>query len=119
MIGISSWKARHENKITTVMKMLEKKLEVAERKMLKMNVWCNKNRQNQGTYNNSDHKSREDMKELRLQWFGQVRRREEVRVERRVVRMEARGRRSKGRLKRRWKDYVREDLRGNQLTVGG
>ena len=45
-----------------------------------------------------------------MRWFGQVQRRNEY-IARRVMRLELPGRRSRGRLKRRFVDVVKEDMK--------
>ncbi|XP_047471560.1 uncharacterized protein LOC125026999 [Penaeus chinensis] len=49
-------------------------------------------------------------KEIRLRWFGHVKRRDEVYVGRRVMDMRLPGRKKHGSPKLRWMDCVRRDL---------
>ena len=58
------------------------------------------------------------MQESRLSWFGQVLRREEEYVDKRVMVMEVPGKRRRGRPKRRWLDSVRNDLLARELAGG-
>ena len=51
----------------------------------------------------------------RLRWYGHVKRREEGYVGKRMMKMAVPGRRKRGRLKRRWMDLVREDLKRLEL----
>ena len=50
------------------------------------------------------------LREARLRWMGHVYRREDNYVVKRVERLVI-GRKKRGRLKRRWRDNIREDLR--------
>ena len=49
-----------------------------------------------------------------MQWFGHIKKREEY-VGRRILDMEVEGRRQRGIPKKRWKDWIGEDLRERGL----
>ena len=51
------------------------------------------------------------MRRRRLEWFGQVKRRDESENIRAVVEMKMEGKRPRGRPKLRWKDTARRDLK--------
>ena len=51
------------------------------------------------------------VREHRLRWFGHVQRRDSEYIGRRMLRLELPGRRPKGRLKRRFMDVVKEDMK--------
>ena len=57
------------------------------------------------------------VQERRLKWYGHVMRREEHYVGRRAMEMKGQGRRNRGRLKRRWLDRVRDDIKENGLSA--
>ena len=54
--------------------------------------------------------------EARLRWYGHVMRRDEEYVGRRVMEMEAPGRRRRGRPKKRWKDCIKEDMQEKNVN---
>ena len=56
------------------------------------------------------------VQEGRLRWYGHVMRRDEEYVGIRVMELDVRGRRRRGRPRRRWMDCIGEDLRGKGLT---
>ena len=100
-------------------KIQEKKLDVAEMKMLRWMCGVTKmdritNERIRGTTKVVEMSKK--AQERRLQWYGHVLRREETHVARRVLEMEIPGRRGRGRPKRRWMDVVNEDLREKRLT---
>ena len=55
------------------------------------------------------------MQEVRLKWYGHMMRRENNYVGRKVMEMDVPGRQRRGRPKKRWKDYVVEDMRAKSL----
>ena len=55
------------------------------------------------------------VQERRLQWYGHIKRRGEQYLENRISHMTVEGRKARGRLRRRWRDCVGEDLRGKQI----
>ena len=101
----------------SVTQRMEKKLEVAEVRMLRFE--CGNTRLDK--VKNEEVRSKLKvgqlgikMRERRLRWFGHVMRREKRYLGRRVMSMEV-GKRKRGRPKRRWKDYIREDLKAAEL----
>ena len=52
----------------------------------------------------------EKLRNVRLRWYGHVKRREEDYVGKRMMEMAVPGRRKRGRPRRRWMDLVREDM---------
>ena len=50
------------------------------------------------------------LRNVRLRWYGHVKRREEDYVGKRMMEMAVPGRRKRGRPRRRWMDLVREDM---------
>ena len=92
----------------------ERKMEVAEMKMLR---WlCGVTREDRirnerirGTVKVGNIGKK--IQESRLRWFGHVQRRNEEYVGKRVEKLEVGGRRRRGRPKTRWRDRVNEDLR--------
>ena len=102
-----------------VKKVQEKKLDVAEMKMLRWMCGVTKmdritNERIRGTTKVVEMSKK--AQERRLQWYGHVMRREETHVVRRVFDMEVPGRRGRGRPKRRWMDGIKEDLRVKGLS---
>ena len=102
-----------------VKKVQEKKLDVAEMKMLRWMCGVTKmdritNERIRGTTKVVEMSKK--VQERRLQWYGHVMRREETHVVRRVFEMEVPGRRGRGRPKRRWMDGIKEDLRVKGLS---
>ena len=102
-----------------VKKVQEKKLDVAEMKMLRWMCGVTKmdrirNERIRGTTKVVEVSKK--AQERRLMWYGHVVRREENHVLRRVSEIEVPGRRGRGRPKRRWMDVVNEDLREKRLT---
>ena len=110
MYGAETW---------AIKKTEEKKLDVAEMRMLR---WmCGVTRKDKirnevirGT--TKVRKISDKIQESRLRWYGHVMRRDEQYVGRRVMEMDIRGRRRRGRPKRRWMDCVKDDLRSKGLT---
>ena len=100
-----------------VTQRMEKKLEVAEMRMLRFE--CGINRLDK--VKNEEVRSKlkvgqlgVKMREGRLRWFGHVVRQEKRYVGRRVMAMEV-GKRKRRRPKRRWKNCIREDLKAAEL----
>ena len=61
----------------------------------------------------------EKLRGERLRWFGHVKRREESYIGRRMMKIEIPGKRTKGRLRRRWNDNIKEDMKNGCLGRGG
>ena len=102
-----------------VKKVQEKRLDVAEMKMLRWMCGVTKrdrirNERIRGTTKVIEVSKK--AQERRMKWYGHVRRREENHVLRRVSEMEVPGRRGRGRPKRRWMDVLNEDLKEKRLT---
>ena len=101
-----------------VKKAQERKLEVAEMRMLRWMCGVTRRDKIRNEYIRGTVKVVEVSKKIqqrRLQWFGHVMRREDDHVCRRVMDMEVDGRRRRGRPKFRWKDKVTNDMREKGL----
>ena len=97
MYGAETWALK---------KAQEKKLEVAEMRMLR---WvCRVTKLD---------KIRNERIRIRLKWYGHVMRREEHYVGRRAMVMKVQGRRKRGRPKRRWLDKVKDDIKEKGLSA--
>ena len=97
-----------------VKKAQERKLEVAEMRMLRWMCGVTRRDRIRNDYIRGTVKVVEVSKKIqqrRLQWFGHVKRREENHVCRRVMDMEVDGRRRRGRPRFRWKDNIASDMR--------
>ena len=99
----------------------EKKLEVAEMRMLRWMCGVTKldkirNERMRGTTKVGEITKK--VQERRLKWYGHVMRREEHYVQelRRAMVMKVQGRRKRGRPKRRWLDKVKDDNNYNIST---
>ena len=95
-------------------KAQEKKLEVAEMRMLRWMCGVTKldkirNERIRGTTKVGEITKK--VQERRLKWYGHVMRREEHYVGRRAMVMKVQGRRKRGRPKRRWLDKVKDDIK--------
>ena len=96
-----------------VTKAQEKKMEVAEMKMLRFSVGLTRRdevrndtvRQRLGVA-----KFSEKLREARLRWYGHVCRKDDAYVGKRVREMIV-GRRKRGRPRRRWQDCIKEDMK--------
>ena len=100
-------------KTASVRKAEEKKLDVAEMRMLRWMSGVTREDRIRNEYIRGSSKVVEISKkaqEGRLRWYGHLLRREEDHVGRRIMEMEVHGRRRRGRPKKRWKDSIREDL---------
>ena len=103
----------------SIKKTQEKKLNVAEMKMLR---WaCGHTRLDR--IENQEIRKRMKVTELhkkvqekRLRWYGHVIRHEDSHVVKRALNLEVEGRRRRGRPQRRWMDCVSEDLEMKGLT---
>ena len=102
-----------------VKKAQEKKLDVAEMRMLRWMSEMTKldrirNERIRGTTKVGEISKK--VQESRLKWYGHVLRREDEYVGRRVMGMEVPGKRRRGRAKRRWLDSIRNDLSERELS---
>ena len=96
-----------------VKKAQEKKLDVAEMRMLRWMSEVTKldritNERIRGTTKVGEISKK--VQESRLKWYGHVLRRVDVYVGKRVTGMEVPGKRKRGRLKRRWFDSIRNEF---------
>ncbi|KAK3894199.1 hypothetical protein Pcinc_002033 [Petrolisthes cinctipes] len=110
MYGAETW---------PIKKTQEKKLEVAEMRMLRWMCGVTRydrirNKRIRGTTKVIEISKK--VQERRLQWYGHVMRREENNIAKKVMNIEVEGRRKRGRPRRRWKDCVDEDLKEKNLT---
>ena len=97
----------------TMTKSQEKKMEVAEMKMLRFTL----GKTMRDRVRNVDIRKSlgvvrfgEKAREWRLRWFGHVRRRDDTYVGQRVLDMKPPGKRGRGRPRRRFMDSIREDM---------
>ena len=110
MYGAETW---------AVKKAQEKKLDVAEMRMLRWMSGVTKldrirNDRIRGTTKVGEISKK--VQESRLKWYGHVLRREEEYVGKRVMVMEVPGKRTRGRPKRRWLDNIKNDLSERELS---
>ena len=110
MYGAETW---------AVTKAHEKKLDVAEMRMLRWMSGVTKmdrirNERIRGTTKVGEISKK--VQESRLKWYGHVSRREYEYVGKRVMGMEVPGKRRRGRPKRRWLDSIRNDLSERGLS---
>ena len=110
MYGAETW---------AVKKAHEKKLDVAEMRMLRWMSGVTKmdrirNERIRGTTKVGEISKK--VQESRLKWYGHVSRREDEYVGKRVLGMEVPGKRRRGRPKRRWMDNIRNDLSERGLS---
>ena len=110
MYGAETW---------AVKKAQEKKLDVAEMRMLRWMSGVTKldrirNERIRGTTKVGEISKK--VQESRLKWYGHVLRREEEYVGKRVMAMEVPGKRRRGRPKRRWMDTIGNDLSEKELS---
>ena len=111
MCGAETWALK---------KAQEKKLEVAEMRMLRWMCGVTKldkvrNERIRGTTKVGELTKK--VQERRLKWYGHVMRREEHYVGRRAMVMKVQGRRKRGRPKRRWLDKVKDDIKEKGLSA--
>ena len=102
MYGAETW---------AVKKAQEKKLDVAEMRMLMDRI---RNERIRGTIKVGEISKK--VQESRLKWYGHVLRKEDEYVGKRVMAMEVPGKRRKGRPKRRWLDSIGNDLSERELS---
>ncbi|KAI5608354.1 hypothetical protein C0J50_6825, partial [Silurus asotus] len=95
-------------------KRQEVELEVAEMKMLRFSLGVTTmDRIRNEFIRGTAHVGRfgDEEREAKLRWFGHVQRRDIGYISRRMLRMESPGRRKRERLRRRFMDVVKEDMR--------
>ena len=98
---------------------LEKKMEVAELKMVRWALGVTLKDRVRNKYILGTAKIRrigEKMRGERLGWFGHVKRREESYLGRRVMEFEIPGKRTRGRPRRRWNDNIKEDMKKENVS---
>ena len=104
-----------------VKKTEEKKLDVAEMKMLRWMSGVTRKDKIQNKYIRGTVKVIEISKKIqesRLRWFGHLKRRVgEEHVGREVMEMEVEGNRRRGRPKTRWKDCINGDIREKNIDI--
>ena len=96
----------------------EKKMDVAEMRMLRWMSGVTREDRIRNDYIRGSTKVVEISKKVqegRLRWYGHLLRREDNHIGKNVMEMEVQGRRRRGRPKKRWRDCVREDLRGKGI----
>ena len=106
---------------TPIKKVNEKRMNVAEMKMLRWMSGVTKRDRIPNTRIRRTVKVAElpkKVQEARLRWYGHILRRVKEGVGRRMMDMEMQGRRGRGRSKTRWKDCKAADVREKQLGVG-
>ena len=100
-------------------KVEEKKMDVAEMKMLRWMVGVTRKDRIRNEYIRGTVKVVEvsrKIQESRMRWYGHLKRREgEDHVAREAMELEVEGRRKRGRPKTRWRDCVRGDLRERSI----
>ena len=101
-----------------VKKAHEKKVEVAEMKMLRWMCGVTRldkisNEKIRGSTKVGEISKK--VQERRMRWYGHVLRRDEEYVGKRATGIEVQGSRRRGRPKKRWADYVKDDRREKGL----
>ncbi|KAI5104101.1 putative methyltransferase NSUN6 isoform X1 [Silurus meridionalis] len=102
-------------------KRQEVELEVAELKMLRFLLGVTRMERIRNEFiRGTAHVGHfgDKVREAQLRWFGNMQRRDMGYISRRMLRMEPPGRRKRGRLKRRFMDVVKEDMREVGLKEG-
>ena len=112
MYGAETWEVK---------KTQEKKLDVAEMRMIRWMSGVTKldgirNERIRGTTKVGEISKK--VQESRLKWHGHVLRREESYVGKRVMVMEVAGKRRRGRPNRRWLENIKNDLSERELLPG-
>lgn len=110
MYGAESWPTK---------KAQEKKLDVAEMRMLRWMCGVTKmdkirNERIRGTTGVGEISKK--LQERRLNWYGHVIRSDEDHIGRRSLKMEVEGRRRRGKPRRRWMDSINNDMMTRGLT---
>ena len=98
----------------------ERKMEVAEMKMLRFSLGKTRLDRVRNETVRETLKVGElggKLREARLRWYGHVHRREEDYVGQRTSKMVI-GKRGRGRPRRRWKDYIKEDMAAVNVVEG-
>ena len=108
--------------MSDTLKAHEKKLDVAEMRMLRWMSGVTKidrigNERIRGTTKVGEISKK--VQESRLKWYGHVSRREDEYVGKKVMGMEVPGNRRRGRPKRWWLDSIRNDFFGEGVVRGG
>ena len=105
-----------------VKKKEERKMDVAEMKMLRWSLGVTRRDRIRNEYIRGTVKVVEVSKKIqesRMRWYGHLKRREGVEhVGREAMEMEVEGTRGRGRPKTRWKDCIRNDLREKNIDEG-
>ena len=101
-----------------VTKAQERKMQVAEMKMLRWSLGITR----KDRVRNEEIRTvvkvgdiTEKMQETRLRWLGHVVRRDDEYVGKRIRGMQV-GRKKRGRPRRRWEDYVKEDMKERGIS---
>ena len=102
-----------------VKKAHEKKMEVAEMKMLRWTCGVTRldeisNEKIRGSTKVGEISKK--VQQRRMRWYGHVMRRDEEYVGKKVMGIEVQGSRRRGRPKKRWADWVKDDLREKGLS---
>ena len=101
-------------------KRQEAEMEVAELKMLRFSLGVTRMDKTRNEYIRGTAqvgKFGEKTREARLRWYGQLRRKDDGYIGRRMLRMELPGKRKRGRPKRRfYMDVVKEDMAEVEVT---
>ena len=101
------------NDLSSEGEFLMGKMEVAELKMVRWALGVTRKDKIRNEYVRGTAKIAklgEKLQNVRLRWYGHVKRREEDYVGKRMMEMAVPGRRKRGRPRRRWMDLVREDM---------
>ena len=97
-----------------ITKAQERKMEVAEMKMLRWMSGVTRRDKIRNEYIRGSVKVGRignKIQESRMRWFGHLERRDEDYIGKQIERMSITGKRKRGRPKMRWKDRVNEDMR--------
>ncbi|XP_068229436.1 uncharacterized protein [Palaemon carinicauda] len=103
---------------TSIRKTEEKKMDVAEMRMLRWMSGVSREDLIKNDYIRWSTKVVEISKKVqegRLRWYGHLMRRDEDHVGRHTMKMEVQGRRRRGRPRKRWRDCVRGDLQEKEI----
>ena len=103
---------------TSLKKTEEKKMDVAEMRMLRWMCGVTREDRIRNDYirgSTNVVKVSKKAQKGRLRWYGHILRREEDHVGRQTLNMEIQGRRKSGRPRKRWIDCVKEDVREKKI----